>query len=153
MDNREECIEPSSRELVEKMIPLARPIGQIVETCLPPPPNPRDEILLLSQSRRTAMADILLFVCLFLLLALGGEYAIGSAYRSVMAPQFSDESELTSAVARAALFPAIGWRTLVATVLAIWLTRRRELSLRSVGLTVHGFWLSLLRGFIILSSS
>ncbi len=146
MENRKDCLEPAPPEQVDQLIPLARPVGQPVEANPAPPPDPRDEILLLSQSRRAVMADILLFVVLFLCLALGGEFAIASVYRGVMAPQFSDESVLSSAVARAALFPAIGWRALAATAVGVWLTRRRGLSFRSVGLTLHGFWVNLLLG-------
>jgi len=147
MDHRDQIVEPGTAKQEEEWIPLARPVHQSTDAPPPPPPDPHDEILLPSSTRREGMADILLFLLLFLLLALGGEFAIGSAYRHALALQISDETQLTSAVAKAALFPAIGWRALVAIVLAIWLTRRRGLSVRSVGLTFRGFWLNLLLGF------
>jgi|CXWL01.1.fsa_nt_gi membrane protease YdiL (CAAX protease family) len=146
MEHPDQIVETDTAAQVEKRIPLARPVGATVETSPPPPPDPRDEILLLSHSRRAVMADILLFVVLFLPLSLVGELAIGSVYRAVMADRFSDEDSLTSAVARAALFPAIGWRALAATAVGVWLTRRRGLSFRSVGLTLRRFWPNLLWG-------
>lgn len=146
MERPEDIVEPESAAQVESWIPLARPVGPIADATPPPPPNPRDEILLLSQSRSSAVGDILLFVLLFLPIALLGELAIGTIYRVLLTPQFPDEAALVSAIGRAALFPAIGWRTLVATGLTVWLTRRRNLSSRSVGLTTHKLWLNVLLG-------
>lgn len=146
MEPREEIVDPWTAAQVETWIPLARPVTP-EPTQLPPPPVGH-EMLLLSQSRRDVVVDILVFVGLFLSLALAGELAIASIYHAAIGHQFTDEDALRAVVARKALFPAIAWRTLTATFIAVWITRRRGLSLRSVGLTLHRIWLNLLLGVV-----
>ncbi len=145
MEQRDNIVESHTAEQVEKWIPFARPIVESAGPPLPPPP-PGHEFLLLSQTRGDVAKDILLFIFLFLAIALSGELLIGTIYRGVLASQYRDDEELSFAVARMALFPAIAWRSVTATILAIAMTRRRGLSLRSVGLTFQKFWLNLLLG-------
>jgi len=145
MSDSPESLSPLADHRLDTAIPLARPIGlDNPPTSWPQPPA--HPILLFCESRSQALADIALFICLFLTIALGGEFIIGLIYREILAPEFSDEESLRSAISRMALFPAIIWRTLTALALVVWLTRRRKLPLPSVGLTLRGFWINLLLG-------
>lgn len=144
MDHPEEIVEPETAEAVEMSIPLARKIDPSAPwPALPPPAHP---ILLSAQPRRQSILDIAVFVVLFLAFALTGEMIIGLIYREIYSLDFPNDDELNSAIARMALFPAIIWRTIVATALILWLTRRQNLPLQSVGLTRGGFAINLLLG-------
>jgi membrane protease YdiL (CAAX protease family) len=144
MERGDDRVEPETAAQVEMWIPLARPIT--IETIPPPLNPPAHEILLLSQSRKTVIADIVLFVALFLLFALGGEFAIGLIYRAAIAHRFTGDDALNTAVARNAIFPVMAWRAVSATLVTVWLVRRRGLHIRSVGLTKRRLWLNILLG-------
>lgn len=145
MQHGDDIVDPENGEQREMWIPLARPIAS------PPAPShrtePHDEILLLSQSRKEVVADIFVFVTLFLCLALGGEFAIGSIYRAAIAHQFTNDEALDATVVRNAIFPVMAWRAVAATLVTVWLVRRRGLRVRSVGLTTRRLWLNILLGF------
>ena len=153
MDPRDDIVEPGTASQVEEWIPLARPVTQFgadASTAQPPalPAPPLPQFLLLNQSRRNVLRDVVIFISIFAMIGLGGELVIGSWYHNRLAPLYSDEAKLDSAISRAALFPAIIWRVLVASVLVFWLTRRRGLRLPSAGLSTRRLWLNVLLGFV-----
>jgi len=140
MEHSDECIEPSAPEQLDEFVPLARPVGEARPTPPALPQNPSNEFLLLNQSRPDVIVDCVLFIVLFLALSLPGEIALATIYENFLAPAFASEEERESAVSKAILFPAIGWRALVCTALAAWMAKRRGTSLRSVGLSLKSFW-------------
>ena len=144
MEQHDDIVEPETAKQVENSIPLARPVSVLTSPSLLR--QAQHEILLLSQTRKEVLHDIFLFVALFLPLALGGEFAIGSIYRAAIGHQFPDTDQLDSAVARQALFPAIAWRAAAATIVILCVTRRRGLGFRSVGLVTRRLWLNILLG-------
>lgn len=151
MEPQDDVVDRETARQEADWIPLARPIlitpasDPADQNMVPVPPLP--DFLLLTESRREVFFDLLLFVGILIVVGLGGEIVIGSWYHHQLAPLHPDEDKLHSAISRAALFPAIAWRTFVASVLVFWITKRRGLRLSSAGLATKRLWLNVLLGF------
>lgn len=145
MQRQEDIVEPPTAQDFGGLIPFARPVTWVDPSRLPPPP-PDPPFLLPGLSRREAMLDLLIFICLFAAIALGGEVILATYFHNQLAPMHSDEEKLSSAVSKAALFPAILWRTAVAVVVILAITRIRRLSMPSIGLSFRRIWLNIFLG-------
>lgn len=144
MERPDDCVAPDARKQLEQWIPLARPIGPDLQKSLPY--NPADEFLLPSVSKSEALKDVFLFGLFFIPCMLIGEVAMVSIYDAITLDTFATDEERGIAMGKAVLFPAIIWRVLVSSIVAIWLVRRRGASLRTIGLTTRSLGINSLLG-------
>jgi membrane protease YdiL (CAAX protease family) len=145
MDPREDIVEPEAALPVEPWIPLARPVTFAGLDPLPPP-APLPEFLLPGVARRDILFDLVGFISLFLVISLVGEMVIATYLHGRLAPQHADEEELNGAIRKAMLFPAVFWRTVLATAMIVSITRMRGLGAASMGLGAGRLWLNVLLG-------
>lgn len=145
MQWEEDIVEPSTAQDIGPLIPVARPVTWMDSSGFPPPP-PVPPFHLSGLSRREVMLDLVIFICLFAAIALGGEVIMATYFHNQLDLLHSDEEKLSSAVSKAALFPAILWRTAVAIVAIVAITHKRGLSMPSIGLSFRQIWLNILLG-------
>ncbi|MEK6799135.1 MAG: type II CAAX endopeptidase family protein [Planctomycetota bacterium] len=136
-------LEPVTRAYV----PMARPLAFVAP---PPPPQPGDEMLLASISRRQAVTDLALFAVLIVVFELG----VGEIIRRVIGANAVDAATASETAKRVVVKEVFGpmlcLRAAGAIGLVAWIVRRRGGRAPSLGLAGRPWWVEGLWGLLTL---
>ncbi len=130
-------------------VPVARPIAR---EFVSPPPSSAPDLLLLSETRRSAWADIGLLLLFLFAFEFVASAVIFFAAELILGEPISSTQAEDSPFRQTLLLPGIALRATGAIVIIAFLVRRRGLSARSIGLSWSGTLLNMVIGLAALAA-